>query len=98
MPLKQHNMKGLNFITPEGETVTVLDFDAANKIAYVHLFSGQHQWFTEAEYSQWKSANVAKVDYTYVPDIPAQMTEEQAESVEEVEKPKRKPKAKKEEE
>jgi len=86
-------MKGQSFKTLEEEIVTVEDFDAANKMAYVHIQSGQYKWYTEAEYSDWVSTGTATIspEYIYVPDIPAQMTDEQAESVvEETEKPKKK--------
>ena len=86
-------MKGQSFKTPEGEIIKVEDFDAINKMAYVHISSGQYKWYTEAEYSDWVSTGTAtiKPEYIYVPDMPAQMTDEQAELVEEeTEKPKKK--------
>ncbi len=80
-------MKGQSFKTPEGEIIKVEEFDAINKMAYVHISSGQYRWYTEAEYSEWVSTGTATIapDFFYVPDIPAQMTEEQAASVEVVE-------------
>lgn len=75
-------MKGQSYKTKEGETIKVEDFDEVNKMAYVHIGSGQYKWYTEAEYSLWQPA------YSYIPDIPAQMIE-QPEMTEE-EKPKKK--------
>jgi hypothetical protein len=78
-------MKGQSYITEEGEVIQVQDFDAINKMAYVHVSSGQYRWYTEAEYSKWKSTATATIpEYIYVPDIPAQMIDEPI-----VEKPKR---------
>jgi len=76
-------MKGQSFKTPEGEIIKVEEFDAVNKMAYVHISSGQYRWYTEAEYSTWVSNGTAPVtpEYVYVPDMPSQMTEEQAESI-----------------
>lgn len=76
-------MKGQSFKTPEGEIIKVEDFDAVNKMAYVHISSGQYRWYTEAEYSHWERTGTAAPipEYIYVPDMPAQMTDEQAESV-----------------
>lgn len=76
-------MKGESFKTPEGEIIKVEDFDAANKMAYVHLSSGQYKWYTEAEYSDWVRTGTATPtpEYVYVPDAPAQMTDEQTASV-----------------
>ena len=89
-------MKGQSFQTPEGETIRVEDFDADNKMAYVHISSGQYRWYTEAEYSTWTRNDTAVMPNIYVPDVPAQMTEEQSASVSEVvvEKPKKSAKKK----
>ena len=70
-------MKGQSYITEEGEIVHVQDFDSINKMAYVHISSGQFRWYTEAEYSQWRSTGTANIpEYYYVPDIPAQSIEQ----------------------
>ncbi len=85
-------MKGQSFKTQEGEIIKVEDFDADNKMAYVHISSGQYRWYTEAEYSTWTRNDTSVMPKIYVPDVPAQMTEEQTASVTEevvVEKPKK---------
>lgn len=40
--------------TPEG-IFEVESFDAENKVARVHMGSGQYKFFNEAEYSTWES-------------------------------------------
>lgn len=72
--------------TPEGEYHTVLMVDELNKMVYINIGGSRHRWVHEPEYSTWTEVNTV-----YVPDIPAQMTDEQNESVGEeiVEKPKK---------
>jgi len=46
-------MKG-NYITQEGEIREVVDFDEANKMAYVKVAGSQFKWYGEPEYLNWK--------------------------------------------
>lgn len=69
-------MKG-TYITLQGKCVKILDFDAVNKMAYVDFGEGDIHWVGEPEYKDWAAP-------TYIPDHPAQMTESQAKSVEEI--------------
>ena len=75
-------MKG-RFKTPDGKEVKVIEFDEPNNIVYAQFPNGNKIWIGKTEYSTWKSSHtgeVPKEDYVYVPDIPAQMTEEQINS------------------
>lgn len=97
-------MKGITYKTPEGKFHKVIDFDEANKQAYIHISSGQYRWVTEVEYTTWErtdTGNVSDMPKIYIPDIPAQMIEQPKDGLEEVfidypdvllkeEKPKRK--------
>ena len=71
-------MRGLTYITHEGEVITVKDFDAVNKMAYVEIGSGQHKWYHEGENSTW-----TKLPERYIPDTPDQMEEEETSNEEE---------------
>lgn len=73
-------MKGNTYTTPNGNTHKVLMFDEINKMAYIHLTGGHHRWVHESEYSTWTINDTAEMPKIYVPDIPAQMTEEQINS------------------
>ena len=86
-------MKGNTFTAPDGKVHKVLDFDEINKMAYINVFGSQYRWVHEPEYSTWTVNDTAVMPNVYVPDTPAQMTEEQSASVQETiveEKPKRK--------
>jgi len=74
-------MKGNTFTAPDGQIHKVLDFDEINKMAYIRVFAENYRWVHEAEYSTWTVNDSGTVPYYHVPDIPAQMTDEQAESV-----------------
>lgn len=58
-------MKG-TYITIEAKCVTVLEFDAANKMAYTNFGEGDIHWVGEPEYKDW-------VKPTYIPEIPVQI-------------------------
>ncbi len=64
------------YTTPEGDSHKVLMVDEINKMAYINISGTLHRWVHEPEYSTWK-----EVTNVYVPDGPAQMTDEQEESV-----------------
>lgn len=83
--------------TPEGETHKILMFDELNKMVYINVEGSNHRWVHENEYSTWVANDTADMSKIHVPDIPAQMTEEQAESVGEVVAPKKTRKKKTEE-
>lgn len=70
--------------TKEGGSVQVLTFDEPNNMAYVAYESGEKKWVAVQDASDWIPENI------YIPDIPAQMTEEQEESVAKEEKVKNK--------
>lgn len=80
-------MKGITYRTQDGTIHKVIDFDEANKQAYIHIASGQYRWVTEIEYGTWErtdtmdTSNMPKV---YVPDIPAQMIEEPKDDLNEI--------------
>ena len=76
------------YTTPEGKQEKVLMFDEINKMVYINVEGSNHRWVHESEYSTWTSNDTADMPKVYIPDIPAQMTEEQSATVEE--KPKRK--------
>ncbi len=61
-------MKG-TYITTAGKCVKVLNFDAEHKMAYTDFGEGDIHWVGEPEYKDW-------VAPTYVPDIPAQIIEQ----------------------
>lgn len=85
-------MKGNTFTTPDGKIHKVLDFDEINKMAYINVEGSQYRWVHEPEYSTWTVNDTAVMPKIHVPDIPAQMTEEQAASVTDeavVDKPKK---------
>lgn len=67
--------------TPEGKTHKILMFDELNKMAYIHIEGALHRWVHENEYCTWVVNNTAEMPKIYIPDMPSQMTEEQAESV-----------------
>lgn len=73
-------MKGQTFTTPEGKTVKVLDFDPINKMAYINVYAGNFTWIHESEYCNWVINDTAQMPKFYIPDIPAQMTDEQINS------------------
>jgi len=73
-------MKGQSFTTPEGKTVKVLDFDTINKMAYINVYAGNFTWIHESEYCKWVINDTAQMPKYYIPDIPAQMTDEQIKS------------------
>ena len=73
-------MKGQSFTTPEGKTVKVLDFDPINKMAYINVYAGNFTWIHEKEYCNWVINDTAQMPKFYIPDIPAQMTDEQIKS------------------
>lgn len=68
------------YTTPEGNTHKVLMFDEINKMAYIHIIGGHHRWVHESEYSTWTVNDTAEMPKIYIPDIPAQMTDEQINS------------------
>jgi len=74
-------MKGQTFTAPDGKIHKVLDFDEVNKMAYIRVFAESYRWVHEAEYSTWTVNDSEIPKYYYIPDMPAQMTEEQAKSV-----------------
>lgn len=55
-------MKTGTYKTTSGQEIEVLSFDEENKIAYVHLISGQYKWYSESEYSTWTSNDTATVE------------------------------------
>lgn len=62
-------MKGKSFTTPEGNIVTVAEFDESNKIAM--LTDGlQNKWVDEKDYNLWKP-----LDTIFIPDTPMEMEE-----------------------
>lgn len=73
--------KNTVYTTPEGKTHKILMFDELNKMVYIHIEGALHRWVHENEYCTWVTNDTAEMPKIYVPDIPAQMTEEQAESV-----------------
>lgn len=50
-----------NYTTPTGEIVTVDSFDDKNKIASIHLGSGQYKWVHQGEHSKWVSNDTSKI-------------------------------------
>lgn len=68
--------ENVTYTTPEGDSHKVLMVDEINKMVYINLVGSAHRWVHEPEYSTWK-----EVSTIYVPDMPAQMTDEQAQSV-----------------
>ena len=80
--------KDETYTTPDGKIEKVLMFDEENKMVHVKTEGGIDRWVHQPEYSTWTSNNTAEMPMIHVPDIPAQMTDEQANSVEE--KPKKK--------
>ncbi len=69
LQLKNKKMKNY-LITNHGKCVEVLYFDADHKMKYVDFGQGDKHWVGEPEYKDWVSP-------IYVPDGPAQMSEEQ---------------------
>lgn len=72
------------FKTSEGKEVNVIEWDEPNNIAYVKFPNGNKIWVGKKEYSTWESIGDSDVPVTksvHIPDMPSQMTEEQAESV-----------------
>lgn len=67
-------MKGKTFKTPEGTLYKVLDFDEINKMAYINTEGSRHRWVHEPEYNTWVETDIYG---DFIPDIPAQMSEEQ---------------------
>lgn len=65
------------YTTPEGNTHKVLMFDEINKMAYIHIIGGHHRWVHESEYSTWTVNDTAEMPKIYIPDIPAQMIEQE---------------------
>lgn len=77
------------YTTPEGKQEKVLMVDEINKMVYINVEGSNHRWVHEPEYSKWVATDTAAdIPNIYIPDIPAQMTEEQAKTVSE--KPKKK--------
>jgi ornithine cyclodeaminase/alanine dehydrogenase-like protein (mu-crystallin family) len=89
--------EGLTYKTPEGESHKILMFDELNKMVYINVIGSNHKWVHENEYSTWVVNDTAEMPKIYIPDMPAQMTDEQAESVGEVATPAKKRKKKSEE-
>jgi len=83
-------MIGETLVEPNGTVRKILDYDSLNKMVYVHEWGGHYKWVHEPEYSTWTRNDTANMPKVYVPDTPAQMTEEQAASVEEKPKVKNK--------
>lgn len=69
------------YTTPDGKKEKVLMFDEDNKMVHVKTEGGSDRWVHEPEYRTWTSNNTAEMPKVYVPDMPSQMTEEQAETV-----------------
>ena len=70
------------YTAPDGTIHKILMFDELNKMVYINIVGTLHRWVHESEYSTWTVNDTAEMPKIYVPDIPAQMIEEQAESVE----------------
>jgi len=49
-------MKG-KYITPKGETMTIVDFDEINKMVCVSENGATNKWYHEPEYSTWVKEN-----------------------------------------
>lgn len=73
-------MKGETLVEPNGTVRKIIDYDDVNKMVYVHEWGGHYKWVHEPEYSTWTRNDTANMPKVYVPDIPAQMTEEQINS------------------
>lgn len=71
-------MKG-KFKTPDGKEVSVIEYDEPNNILFAKFPNGNRIWVGKKEYSLWQSlggAEVPKTEHIYVPDVPAQIIEE----------------------
>ena len=75
-------MKG-KYKKPDGEIVNVVDFDAANRMAYVQVSVGHFKWYPKSEYETWVSESA-------VEPIPEVMKEPDAVMEEIALKPKKK--------
>lgn len=73
--------EGLTYTAPDGQTHKVLMYDEINKMVYINLFGTRHRWVHEDEYSTWVVNDTAQMPKIHIPDMPSQMTEEQAKSV-----------------
>lgn len=76
-------MKG-KFKTPDGKEVSVIEYDEPNNILFAKFPNGNRIWVGKKEYSTWESLGgeeVPKTKHIHIPDMPAQMTEQQADSV-----------------
>lgn len=60
--------------TPEGELHKILMYDDVNKMVYINLIGTSHRWVHDDEYKTWKEYDLYR---DFIPDIPAQMSEEQ---------------------
>jgi hypothetical protein len=75
------------FKTENGTEVKVLEYDEPNKILFALFPYGRRIWIGKTEYSKWKKISkekpleVNKTEHIYIPDIPAQMTEEKSEVI-----------------
>jgi len=68
------------FKTPEGKEVLVIEYDEPNNILRAKFPHDRTIWVGKTEYKTWtKIGGETKAEnFVHVPDIPAQMTEEQA--------------------
>lgn len=72
------------FKTQDGKDVNVIEWDEKNNIAYVKFPNGNKIWVGKKEYSTWEAIGDSEVPMTksvHIPDMPSQMTDQQAKSV-----------------
>ena len=67
---------GYDYKTPEGKVVKVICYDEPNNMAYFDLGEGEKRWVAKMDYEKWEKV------YYHIPDMPAQMSEEQEVKIE----------------